>query len=76
MKAAAVYFLVMQVCGYEPETDRYTRDCKPVEFAEPATWRDCNDTAQWHRETAPAGVRVIGHACVRTPGKTLEVARQ
>lgn len=62
---AAAFYLVLLVCARDLETGRFDRDCAPVESAEPATWRDCNDTARFHRDTAPTGLRVIAHACTR-----------
>lgn len=72
----AEFFLVMLVCARDLDTGRFTRDCAPVESAEPATWADCNATARHHRETAPAGLRVIEHACVRTIDRKPMVANR
>lgn len=67
--------LVALICGYDADTDRYTRDCAPYEEAA-ASVADCRAMAAWLRASSPAGVRVIASECFRADERRPAVARR
>lgn len=66
--------LVALICGYEPASDRYTRDCAPYE-ERAADRADCEAMGAWLRASAPAGVRVVRTECFRAAERAPLTAR-
>ena len=67
--------LIAFICGYDAETDRYTRDCGAYEH-EAASMQDCRDMAEWLRGTSPSGVRLVRFECFRAAERKPAVARR
>ena len=65
--------LLAMICGYDAETDRYTRDCAPYE-ERAASVEDCRAMAEFLRGTTPAGVRLVRFECFRAAERKPAVA--
>lgn len=62
---SATFYLLLVICQRDMESGRFDAGCTSYEAAEPSTYADCEATARFHRETTPAGLKAIAHACAR-----------
>lgn len=70
----AAFALVALVCGLDGATGRYEADCGGhVESVD--SLQECQRYAAWLRATAPAGVKVIWHECVKQKATRKEIRR-
>lgn len=67
--------LIALICGYDADSDRYTRDCAPFEDRA-ASVEDCRAMAAWLRGTSPSGVRVVAAECFRADERRPAVAKR